>query len=63
MNNTLLNNIKNLIPFVERNVLDNLFSWNELESLLNLRPFINDARLHISPNKKRGRGPQVGVSD
>jgi hypothetical protein len=47
-----LNNIKNLIPFVERNVLHNLFSWNELESLINLRPFINDARLHISSNKK-----------
>jgi hypothetical protein len=63
MNNTLLNNIKNCIPFVERNVLHNLFSWNELESLLNLRPFVNSARLHILSNVEYKWSSSIWLTD
>jgi len=35
-------------PFFARDVLHNIFSWSELESILNLRPFITDDRFHIS---------------
>ena len=34
-----------------KNVLNNLFSWEELEKLLNLRPFVNIDRLKIINNK------------
>lgn len=52
ISDVILNNIKNCIPFVERNVSHNLFSWSELESLLNCRPFVSNTRLHILSNKK-----------
>ena len=35
-------------PFFARDVLHNIFSWSELENLLNLRPFVTDDRFHIA---------------
>jgi len=39
-------------PFYRKNVLDpkKVFSWKELASLLNLRPFVNVERFHIISN-------------
>lgn len=47
----ILNNIKKTKPFYIKNVLNNLFSWKELENLLNLRPFVNTNRLKIINDK------------
>ena len=47
----ILNKIKKAKPFYIKNVLNNLFSWQELEKLLNLRPFVNIDRLKIINNK------------
>jgi ribosomal protein L16 Arg81 hydroxylase len=47
----ILNKIKKAKPFYIKNVLNNLFSWEELEKLLNLRPFVNIDRLKIINNK------------
>lgn len=41
----ILNNIKNNTPFFIKQLAPNLFSWQELENLLNLSPFINTDRL------------------
>ena len=39
-------------PFFEKRVVDpNIFSWAELEKLLNLRPFVNYKRFHILNDK------------
>jgi len=37
-------NIRQFNPFHEKSLISNLFSWTELESLLNLRPFTNKKR-------------------
>ncbi len=44
--------IKELKPFYIKNILPNLISWNEIETLLNLRPMVNDKRFNIVSNKK-----------
>lgn len=48
--------IRNLEPFYQENAfnvreLNQIFSWNELERLLNLRPFVNNKRFNIMSNK------------
>ena len=48
INKKILNKIKLQKPFVEKDLLHNIFSWLELENLLNLRPFITDSRFHIA---------------
>lgn len=52
----LSENIKNKIlegkPFYIENAVGNVFSWQKLEDLLNLSPFLNDLRFHIINNKK-----------
>jgi hypothetical protein len=48
----LIHHIKSLLPYTEKNALKNLFSWSELELLLNQRPYMNDKRFHIMSNKK-----------
>jgi hypothetical protein len=48
----LIHHIKSLLPYTEKNALKNLFSWSELELLLNQRPFMNDKRFHIMSNIK-----------
>jgi hypothetical protein len=52
----LTDNIKNKIlegkPFYVEDAVSNIFSWKELESLINLSPFLNDLRFHILNDKK-----------
>jgi len=43
----LVKEMQDEIPFYREACLKNLFSWQELEHLLNLRPFMNDARFKI----------------
>lgn len=46
-NRDVTQKIKDLKSFYEPNLITGLFSWSELESLLNLRPFVNDKRFTI----------------
>jgi mannose-6-phosphate isomerase-like protein (cupin superfamily) len=46
-----LQSIQELKPFYDKKVFSDLFSWKELLSLLNNRPFMNNNRVHIL-NKK-----------
>ena len=39
-------------PFYVKNAIHNLFSWQELEKVLNLTPFVNDDRFRIISNKQ-----------
>lgn len=39
-------------PFFAPQFIDNLFSWQELERLINLSPMLNDLRFHILNNSK-----------
>ncbi|NDB81283.1 MAG: hypothetical protein EB127_00815 [Alphaproteobacteria bacterium] len=51
--NFLLEKIKILKPFYESNVVHNIFSWQELENILNFRPVINNKRFFsINDSKK-----------
>ena len=43
----LVKEMQDEIPFYREACLKNLFSWQELENLLNLRPFMNDVRFKI----------------
>jgi ribosomal protein L16 Arg81 hydroxylase len=43
--------IKELKPFYVRNVIKNIFSWRELEKILNLRPFNNQDRFKADLNE------------
>ena len=36
--------LKQIKPFFKKKLLPNIFTWQELESLINLRPFVNDKR-------------------
>ena len=48
----LIDKIKNGAPFYEPQVIHNLFSWAELEKVINITPLINDKRFHfINGNK------------
>lgn len=49
-----LQSIKELKPFYAKKVFSNIFSWNELLSLLNNRPFMTNSRVHILNNKEEG---------
>lgn len=40
-------NFVSLQPFHNKDSFEKIFSWGELEALLNLRPFINTGRFHI----------------
>lgn len=44
-----IDNIKKEIPFFKKNFCEKLFNWQDLENLLNLRPFVNIDRFHIVP--------------
>lgn len=52
LSNEILNKILLFKPFYEKNVLENIYSFNELENLINLRPFMNDKRVYILNNEK-----------
>ncbi len=45
------NQILEFKPFYQKNAIQDLFSWSELESLLNLRPFVNNHRFNIISEK------------
>lgn len=48
----LLKELQNQDPFFKEDCLKNLFSWQELENLLNLRPFISIKRFFILNDKE-----------
>lgn len=48
----LLKEIHDQRPFVKEDYLKNIFSWQELENLLNLRPFISVKRFFILNDKE-----------
>lgn len=50
-NRDISDKIKSFKPFYESNLISDLFSWKELESLLNLRPFVNNQRFTIVNDK------------
>jgi hypothetical protein len=45
--NILESIVKGDLFYLKKAINPTLFSWNELEKLLNLRPFVNDRRFHI----------------
>lgn len=42
----ILDKIDEMLPFFESNKIKNIFSWKDLERILNFRPLINDSRFH-----------------
>lgn len=58
--------IKELVakkPFFMKNKLNNIFSWGELENLLNLRPFVNINRFTVLSDKTFRWAKQAWMSD
>ena len=47
-----IQSIKNLKPFYDKKVFSNIFTWKELLTLLNNRPFMTNSRVHILNNKE-----------
>jgi hypothetical protein len=52
INFDLAEKIKGMQPFYQRAYFNKIFSWKELEALLNLRPFVNDKRFYIHSGKE-----------
>lgn len=51
----VLNKVLEMKPFYKEKVFKNLYSWKELENLLNNRPFVSSGRLTIiNPENKDG---------
>ena len=44
-------------PYFEENYYSDLFSWKELESLINIRPLMHEERVKILDNKSRYQWP------
>lgn len=59
----VLDKIANLELFYERDLIHDLFSWKELESLLNLRPFVNADRFTIINNQRYTWGRENWLTD
>jgi len=59
----LIDKIKNGTPFYEPQAIHNLFSWEELEKVLNLTPLINGTRFHILNNSKYSWHPPYWQTD
>src|SRR5210317_1514536 len=49
--NEVINEIKELQPFHREDLIKGLYSWQEFEQLINLRPFVNSKRFHIITDK------------
>ncbi len=47
-----LDKIRKAVPFFDKKVFDKIFTWEELERILNLRPLMNDDRLNIANRSK-----------
>lgn len=59
----VLKEIKQVKPCYFKNAFSKFFSWEELERLLNLRPFVNSDRLHIINNLSYSWKNQAWLSD
>ena len=44
--------LKQIKPFLKKKLLPDIFTWKELESLINLRPFVNDRRFYFTGNNR-----------
>ena len=47
----VINEMKELQPFHTEDLIKDLYSWQEFEQLINLRPFVNSKRFHIITDK------------
>ena len=63
INKDLAIKIKDGKPFYKEQYIYDVFSWEELESILNLAPFLNDERFHIINNKRYEWGKYWWQSD
>jgi hypothetical protein len=63
LNKLLVDKIKNGTPFCEPQAIHGLFSWAELEKILNITPLINNNRFHIINNAKYSWNPSFWQSD
>ena len=52
LNNNILQKIKELKPFFEKSVLNDIYSWKELEQFLNFRPAVTDRNLTLCKTKR-----------
>lgn len=60
----IIEKIKENKPCFFKNAFPKIFSWDELERLLNLRPFVNDRRLIVTDSNERYEWPfQSYMSD
>lgn len=60
----VIDEIKQIKPAYFKDAFDKIFSWQELENLLNLRPFVNDQRFHVLNENARYEWPrQTWMSD
>tara|TARA_Y100000004_G_scaffold87877_1_gene98498 strand:- start:3714 stop:4331 length:618 start_codon:yes stop_codon:yes gene_type:complete len=60
----ILDRMKTEEPFFFKGILKNLFSWKELENLLNLRPFCSDDRFRVAGHPYNYSWPdQAWLSD
>lgn len=50
-------------PFYEKNVINDLFSWQELENLLNMRPFVSSSRFVMTKDDEYKWPMQSWLSD
>jgi len=55
--------ILKLEPFYEPNCIHNIFSWKELEHLLNFRPIVNNRRFHLNMDCEHQWPEQAWLSD
>lgn len=60
---SISNQILQFKPFYQPSLIHDLFSWKELENLLNLRPFVNAQRFHILSGKQYEWGSSCWLSD
>ena len=59
----IIEKIQNKKAFYEKADIRNLFSWESLNNLLNLRPFINSARFHVMSDGNFTWNKQGWLSD
>lgn len=57
------NKILQMKPFYMQNAIHNIFSWAELEHLLNFRPIVNDVRFQLNNTIKYEWPNQAWLSD
>ena len=60
---TVIDEMKELKPFHTEDLIKDLYSWQEFEHLINLRPFVNSKRFHIITDKIFNWQPSFWASD